>query len=1207
MFAHTKDNSPSGYEDSDDFSAFATPDLEPLSLTTYIKPGISADQACNGVLLDNNNHTDALLADYTQPQETGNGSPLVENGLDLSNGLLRKKVPEVNNNNMNILNSIDNSSADRAFPQLKTNNNVKGDAYPPNVSLSQPSINFSTSDKSTVDAGKKSHHDQFAEFLLQKQLELQKQQQEQELLRQQQLDLLKQEILRMSQITAQAQQAQASAEENAISQALQAQNQQSALPKLTADTVQGFINNLSSNSTDATNSVNFLSSTQNDLSDSKADIVPKQEPEQNGQMLFGSTKQMLGQQQTISLPQHQSGSNLNKSNVYPSNSSIPRSPVHTSGGSLVSQVPQSPVLENAVQVPLQSSKYSNVSFISQRSLTQSSNVPLVLPQSPIRSPTVHSNVTPQSPVSKATKIGTTSHVPPQSPVPQSPTQQNSSLLLPQSPVQQQQHRTQFSQVPISPLMQAPKTHIPRAKVVSPQSTTNGMQSPPGSTAQQQNAKSLILPSPIRSILPPKQAPPIPLSPTNMNLQRPPVSTISSKVTMQSLLHTSNSQVIYQQSQQSLLNMPFSRGTTGLRLPTAQVRPMPPNSLLLTNTNPSTSTLKSPPKAEAAVTKKAPSKTNKSKAASKAPKPKAATPPKSKVTQSKPSKSKRKKPSHLVSPINKTVLPQNGISITHEPVSPQALSKLNRTGQPPLLQVFPQPSQVSSSSSPTNTATSPQNTTAPSAPTTPVPETPSPVASLDGGDQLMTGLDEEGPKPSESTKKIIKALNEKYSRKSSKKSNHAANEKVSINELNDIIKHTIDKKSPAIKDPDGFVYDPTDICRGLGNMPLKPSLLGDPNISRFGVPRFQKKTPWQKFPLQHNRPPLSGSVFLPQEGQALQQAQEQPLLQQDIQKETFKEEEHKEPVMQTSLESEQIRDLPSQNQLVQNIDKPQEVTIKPIPQITSDAKQPSPQIPSPVEAAKPLVFSSSTQGITTAAQTKNVVTAVPISFTRSNSLVQPKEIVKASADETAGTVCSPTSIVSAPIIPKSAPVRLTQPAFPRIPTPTAASPASSFSSAPQTPNMSAPQTPTATNCPTEPFGSMSLETLVRPPLPNHRTPKGATSPSPVHFTPATTYSPETGSNVVVIVPQAGYNCTGPTIPLPQASPASGQSGGLPPYHADLKSPDSGFNESCVSPLDASLPVSSSFDHSLAFSRKELCEGNHDVGGGKIGVNFFLRFV
>ena len=109
---------------------------------------------------------------------------------------------------------------------------------------------------------------------------------------------------------------------------------------------------------------------------------------------------------------------------------------------------------------------------------------------------------------------------------------------------------------------------------------------------------------------------------------------------------------------------------------------------------------------------------------------------------------------------------------------------------------------------------------------------------------------------------------------------------------------------------------------------------------------------------------------------------------------------------------------------------------------------------------------------------------------------------------------------------------------------------------------------------------------------------------MHFTPATTYSPETGSNVVVIVPQAGYNCPGPTIPLPQASPASGQSGGLPPYHADLKSPDSGFNESCVSPLDASLPVSNFFDHSLAFRKKELCEGNHDAGGGKIGVKYFL---
>ena len=1194
MFAHTKDNSPSGYEDSDEFSTFATPDPEPLSLTTDIKPGIDADHACSGDLLGNNNHADTLLADYTPSQEAGNGSPLVESGLDLSNGLLRKKVPEVNNNNINILNSIDRSSAGGSFPQLSTNTNVKGEAYPPNVSLSQPSINFSTSDKSTMDTGKKSHHDQFAEFLLQKQLELQKQQQEQELLRQQQLELLKQEILRMSQITAQAQQAQANAEENAISQALQAQNQQSCLPKLTADTVQGFINNLSSSSTsnsaDAATSVNFSSSAQNDLSDTKADIVPKQEPEQNEEMLVGSTKQMLsGQQQKISLPQYQSGSSMNKSNVCLSNSNIPRSPVHTSGGSLVSQLQQSPVLGNAIQVPLQSPKNSHVSFISRQqcSLSQPCNMPLVPPQSPVRSPAVHLNIPPQPPVSKSTKIRTTSHVPPQPPVPQSPTQRNGPLLLPQSPVQQQQHQAQFSQVPLSPLMQVPKTPTPRARVVSPQSTTNEMQSPPGSTVQQQNAKSLILPSPTRSILPTKQTSPVPVSPTNIGLQRPPASTVSSKVTMQSLLHTSNSQVIYQQPQQSLLNMPFSRGTTGVRLPTAQVRPMPPNSLLLTNAASTTSTLKDPVKADSAVTKTAPTKVNKSKAASKTAtpaEPKETPPPKSKVTQSKLSKTKRKKPSHLVSPMNKTVLPQNGISITHEPVSPQALSKLHRTGEAPLIQIFPQPSQAFSPSPPTDTTISQQNTTAPSDPATPVPETPSPVDNRDDGDQLMTGLDEEGPKPSESTKKIIKALNEKYSRKSSKKNNHATNEKVSINELNDIIKHTIDKKAPSMKDPDGFVYDPTDICRGLGNIPLKPSLLGDPNISRFGVPRFQKKTPWQKFPLLHNRPSLSGSVLLPQEGQALQQAHEQLIVQQDVQKQTSKEEEHKEPDMQTSLESDQVHDLPSQNQLVQNIDQPQEVTIKPVPLITPDIKQSSPQLPSPVEAAKPLVFSSSTQGVTTAVQTKSVVTAVPISFTRSKSVVHPKDVVTScvtSADAISDTVCSPTPMVPAPIMPQSAPVRLTQPTFPRIPTPTAASPTSSFSSAPQTPNMSAPQTPTATNCPTEPFGSMSLETLVRPPLANHRTPKGATSPSPVHFTPATTYSPETGSNVVVTVPQAGYNCPGPTIPLPQASPASGQSGALPPYHADLKSPDSGFNESCVSPLDASLPVSNSSDQSFLF--------------------------
>ena len=434
-------------------------------------------------------------------------------------------------------------------------------------------------------------------------------------------------------------------------------------------------------------------------------------------MLLGSTKQMLsGQQQKISLPQHQSGSSMNKSNVCLSNSNIPRSPVHTSGGSLVSQLQQSPILGNNIQVPLQSPQNLNVSFISQqqRSLSQSCKIPL--PQSPVRSPTVHSNIPPQPPVSKSTKVGITSHVTPQPPVPQSPTQRNGPLLLPQSPVQQQQHQAQFSQVPISPLMQVPKTPTPRAKVVSPQSTTNEMQSPPCSAAQQQNIKSLILPSPIRSILPTKQAPPVPVSPTNINLQRPPVSTISSKVTIQSLLHTSNSQVIYQQPQQSLLNMPFSRGATGVRLPTAQVRPMPPNSLLLTNAASTTSTLKNPTKAEFPVTKTSPA--NKSKAASKTAtpqKPKATPPPKPKATQSKLSKSKRKKPSHLVSPMNKTILPQNGISITHEPVSPQALSKLHRTGEAPLIQVFPQASQAFSPSPPTDNVTSPQNTAAPSDP------------------------------------------------------------------------------------------------------------------------------------------------------------------------------------------------------------------------------------------------------------------------------------------------------------------------------------------------------------------------------------------------------------------------------------------------------------------------------------------------------------
>ena len=239
MFAHTKDNSPPGYEDSDEFSAFTTPETEPLSLTADIKQEVTSDGSSNGVLLDNNNDADVLLADYTHSHETGNGSPLVENGFDQSQGFLKKKLGEVNNNNLNTLNGIDASSMNRSMSM------PGNEIYPPNVSIGQQTQHLPSGE--VIENDKKSHDDQFTEFLLQKQVELRKQQQEQELLRQQQLELLKQEILRMSQLTVQAHQAQAAAEESAISQALQAQHQQSSLPRLTADTVQGIINNLPSN------------------------------------------------------------------------------------------------------------------------------------------------------------------------------------------------------------------------------------------------------------------------------------------------------------------------------------------------------------------------------------------------------------------------------------------------------------------------------------------------------------------------------------------------------------------------------------------------------------------------------------------------------------------------------------------------------------------------------------------------------------------------------------------------------------------------------------------------------------------------------------------------------------------------------------------------------------------------------------------------
>ena len=1155
MFAHTKDNSPTVYEDSDEFSAFTTPDAKPLSLTTDIKQEVTSDHSSNGVLLDNNNDVDVLLADYTQANEAGNGSPLVENGFDQSHGFLKKKLIEVNNNDVNALNGIDASSTGRSL-SLPSN-----ETYPPDVSISQHLFGGKL-----VEKDKKSHHDQFAEFLLQKQVELHNQQQDQELLRQQQLEVLKQEILRMSQLTAQAQQAQAAAEESAISQALQAQ--QPSLPRLTADTVQGIINNLPSNtkSSDIPSLSNSLLSNVNKatITSKLQNTFPKQITKQTGQFIQKSSTQ-----QPQSLVVHQQQSENDVSNIYPTDSNVPHSPTHSTGPfiSQASVVPQSTARGKAPLLPSQSPVHTNVSSVTQQSsVPRSPGVSLVPPQSPVLQSLIHSNVSvvpPQSPMSVKQRVS--SHLP-SAQVSHSQIPRSNSVVLPHSPTQQQFQST-FPRMPTSPLMQAPPTSLSRPRIVQPQtSEANDRTFHPTSP---QTTKSLLFPSnrPKR-LLQPKQVSVMPQSPTATSQQRPTLVSVNTKVTRQSILNTSHSQitqnqVIYQQSQQSLLSTtPFSGGVNGPRLPTDQVRPMPPNSPVTTSLGPSTSTLKSPVKVESPTDKK--TKAPKSKTSPKATTPskqKKTPPPKSKVTQPKSSKSKRKKPTHLVSPMSKTVLPQNGISITHEPVSPQALSKLQRSGPPPLLQVFPQPTQASTRvPSPSGTATTtavvasasslPSKTRSPS---TPVPQTPSPAASLDDG-ELISGLDDDSQKPSESTKKIIKALNEKYSRKSSKRSNNATNEKVSINELNDIIKHSIDKKPPAIKDPDGFVYDPTDICRGLGNMPLKPSLLGNPNVNRFGVPRFHKRVPWQKFPLLHARPLLSDAqpIQKPQEG-----VQTSPKA---------------EPQTPTQCSPDPGPCLSSESQIITQL----ESNIEPSSQTATDTKIITPQLHSPVQERKPLstaVMAPSTPNVVpVSTQGANVVTAVPVMYTRSNSLgIMTTKVTTCTVSVAVSSCTVTSSVVTPPVMPQSAPVRLTSPAFPRIPTPTA-SPTSSLSSAPERPSISAPQTPTANNCPTEPFGSMSLESLTRPPIPNHRPPKGTTSSSPVQFSHSPTYNPDTGSNVVVIMPDPGYNCPVPNIPLPQASTASIQPGTLPRYHADLKSPDSGFNESCASPLDVSVPVS-----------------------------------
>ncbi len=1098
MFARTK-NSLSGYDDSDEFSAFTTPESDSLGLTNDIKQEVTREHASSsssGAFLDDCQGPDDLMSDYVHMQERS----CVQNAGNLSPGVLQKKGIEVNNN------TVGPSTTAITHEGVV---NVK----------QRPAMNPKPLP---------SHQDQYTQFLLQKQAEFEKQQ---EIARQQQhLEILKQEILRVSQLAAQAQQAHQASEEAALSQALQAQaHNAGSLPRLTADTVQGVINSLppdlSSHSPDEPLHDPGLAE--------KDSVVPTSRTATGHHVKgLGTTSDAF-----MSPSQHKShfgdslfGTSDSKSQQ---NCNIPRSPVFSSVTNATPTQPKSPPTSLGFQFS---------SAPTRNRLLQSPvqpNVHLVPPQSPVR------RKTPASPSVKA------------------PVQRDSFVTL-LSPVSQ--HQIPSSRVPTSPL--TPNPSLTGFTPLSP-NLSGSLPSTPTSTTP--HSKSLLLPAVSRptTLTSPQQSPALLLSPSDTVEKSPSVG--SPRVTMQSILNNAQSTCQSQAGfQQSLLTpSPFSRGSNGPRLPTAQVRPMQPT--LLPN-NALKSVLKSPASAQSESTKQ-PSKTNKGSCS---------TPPKSMTTgpKSKPnppsskpkpagskiSKSKRKKPSNSVTPISKTILPQNGISITHQPVSPQTLNHLQKSRPAPLIHVFPQQTQPSSSSS-TSTSnvmtTSSQSPSSPtvstmkqqSAPAIPLPQAPSPLSINEKTESSQQPAEDPSEKPSKSTRKAIKAFDDKNRRKAVKKNPPAAAPKVSTDDPNDITKNNIDKKtSPSIKDPDGFVYDPTDICRGLGNIPLKPSLLGDPYTTRLGVPRFQKRNPWQKFPLMHNRLPFPGHLAHQHNGQSTscQEAlkpQQAPLPQ--------------------KMEITNLQSTKDTNEKPTTVSKKTETKIKleePLPVTAMPATE---TVKMPPESP---TFTNNT-GIKTPERAVHVPSPSPLVASPKTATHSQTFCPNTTGDECPVSSSAPRTV---PVIPQSPPVRAPQPAFLRIPTPTIPSPQSPrLSSA-----ASSPHTLAATNCPMEPFGNMSIESLQRPPLPQHKSSKS--NPCSMLFpTSDDSYDSDLGNNVVVIAPQAGYNCNVPAIPAPQPQ-GSAQHGAVLPYHADLKSPDSGFNESCVSPVDVSLPVSITLLHSFTIS-------------------------
>ncbi len=514
-----------------------------------------------------------------------------------------------------------------------------------------------------------------------------------------------------------------------------------------------------------------------------------------------------------------------------------------------------------------------------------------------------------------------------------------------------------------------------------------------------------------------------------------------------------------------------------------------------------------------------------------------------------------------------------------------------------------PSPAISVASPALSAPSP-SISAPS----PSISAPSPALSTAGSDSDLLSLTEDettGDKPSDSTKKIILALTEKLKKKQSRKP-HSPDQKVSIHDLKDIIKDTMDSKPAPIKDPDGFVYDPMDICRGLGHIPLKPSLLGDPSKSRYtGPPRGgRSRASWHKGP--HQLPPLPPPI----PGQPpLQQAprlqspltHSVPAIAQKTGQQSFPQgmQSGQSVVYQTAISQEQLLRQP-----VEKLPPGQPViavsaaSLPPPPQVTDKALENSSEADDRatlVTQASPINPIPRSQGIpqasiapTTTAMPSSVTvlhsggdTVLPSSNVGSTMQVVPpaKCTTVSEASSTTVTQTPPlttitntASIIASgsinkPVIPPAVP------STPRIKSPvshhaTIVSTATTSKSTALKSVHAMPVIPVdGSSCPTEPFGSMSRESLQQPlSIIPHIAAQTSSNLSPVNCVPVVPQN-----NIVMISPQA--HCPVPPIPLPTpAIVAAPPAAALGAYQCDLKSPDSGYNETCVSPLDISLPVS-----------------------------------